>query len=673
MDLLTISLSVITMTAMIVAYFGINKAKKLQKEAALRLEENEKWYRGILSTVKDGIMLYGEDGQVIVFNDNLYELFGVKKGEHRTESIDQLGFQLLKEDGSTYSREELPLTVTFQTGKSIFGEIIGLKTNGKTIWLSVNTKLLKHFEPKGVRQVVITMTDMTDKKQQETKLIESNALKRTIIDNLPIGVLVVNNDLKIVAINRPLCRIFSIDEPYPQLIGKHVLDYSEFFFNDTKGMEQFFDRVRNQKPFEYEFEKNQDLIVKLNYFPFVIDEKIVGHLLTFEDLTERIKMEKRTIAAKEEAEKANLAKSDFLSKMSHELRTPLNGILGFSQLLEMEATLTEEQQLFVKEIIKGGRHLLSLINETLDLSRIETGKLKISYQTLGLHQLVDECIHLLRQLFASKDIQIINKLDKENEVFLYSDPIRVKQVIINLLENAVRYNQPGGKIMIDSELKDEFVIIHIMDTGIGISKDDQELIFEPFYRVKNSKVEGTGIGLSLVKQLVILMGGKYGVESRMGEGSDFWVGLPVVTIEKGHITDYIEGEKVLVPEMKQKTILYIEDNPSNLLLVSQIFKTVPEITLLSASTGREGVQLARTYPIDLILLDMNLPDFNGFEVMKQLQSSPLTKEISVIALSANAMPSDIHDALENGFKDYIIKPIEISSFLNGIIEQLTKK
>ncbi|MHC0038881.1 PAS domain-containing hybrid sensor histidine kinase/response regulator [Pseudoneobacillus sp. C159] len=670
-DFVTISLWFIAIVAISVAYFGKIKAQRLQKEAEDRLEENERWYRNILTTVKDGIVLYGEDGQVIVFNDSLYELFGMKKGELSTELFDKHKYDLFKEDSSIYSREELPLAITLKTGQSKFGEVIGIKKNGKMTWISVNTKILNPCEQEGVRQVVITMTDITDKKQQETKLIESNALRRTIIDNLPIGVIVVDNDMKIVAINRPLCRIFNIQEPFQQLIGKNVLDYSEFFFNDLKGMEKLVDRICHKKPFETEFERNQNLILKMNYVPFAIDEKIIGHLLTFEDLTERKKMEKRIIASKDEAEKANLAKSDFLSKMSHELRTPLNGILGFSQLLELEDTLTEEQQLFVKEIIKGGRHLLSLINETLDLSRIETGKLKISYQTIGINQIINECLNLMVQPFAAKGIQFTNKLDKRNELFIYSDPIRFKQIILNLLENAVRYNQQNGEIMIDVELKDEYVIIHVTDNGIGISKNDQELIFEPFYRAKNSNAEGTGIGLSLVKQLVILMGGKLGVESSVGEGSDFWVGFPVITIEKDYSTDYIISEKVFVPEMKQKKILYIDDNPSNLLLVSQIFKTVQEITLLSALTGKEGVDIALTQSIDLILLDMNLSDSNGFEVMRQLQSSPITKDIPVIALSANAMPSEINHALEKGFKDYIVKPIEISSFLKDIIVHLT--
>jgi PAS domain S-box-containing protein len=669
-DLFTIGLWLIVIAVVLIAYLERKKSKRLQKEAAILLEENEKWYRCILSTVTDGIMLYREGGEAIVFNDNLYKLLGTRKGDLCTQSHIKNEY-LIKEDGSTYSIEQLPLAYTLKTGKSISGEIVGIKKDEKTTWFSVNTKLLNPCKKDDVRQVVLTMTDITNQKLQETKLIESNALRRTIIDNLPIGAIVVDNDLKIVAINRPFCKIFHIHEPFQHLIGKHVFDYGEFFFKNKEEKDNLLELIANKKPFEKEFEMNQDVTLKMDYIPFAIDEKIKGHLLTFEDLTERIKMEKGIYASKEEAEKANLAKSDFLSKMSHELRTPLNGILGFSQLLELEATLTKDQRLYVQEIMKGGLHLLSLINEILDLSRIETGRLKISNETVEINKIINDCINLIAHSTKSKDIQIINKLNNTNEVYIYSDPIRIKQVILNLLENAIRYNQPHGEIIIEFECKDEYLIIHVIDTGIGISKSDQELIFEPFYRVNNGNTEGTGIGLSLVKQFVILLGGKFGVESRVGEGSDFWVSFPVVNTNKGNPTNFMEGERIFVPEMKEKKILYIEDNPSNLILVSQIIKSVPEFTLLSSPTGQEGIRLALTNPIDLILLDMNLPDLNGYEVMRLLKSSPLTKGIPVIAVSANAMTSDINYALENGFKDYFIKPIEISSFLKDIIKHLT--
>jgi ribose transport system substrate-binding protein len=408
-------------------------------------------------------------------------------------------------------------------------------------------------------------------------------------------------------------------------------------------------------------------------------EGVPTALITMTDITvqkeQEIKLKEshsKILKAKEEADKANMAKSVFLSKMSHELRTPLNGILGFSQLLELDNTLTSQQKLFVDEILQGGRHLLSLINEILDLSRIETGKLKISNDNVDIDKIVDECVNLIRSSAEEKRIGIRKEYNQSSSLNLYTDQVRLKQVILNLLENAVKYNQYGGHVTITSEMKKDTIVVHVRDTGIGIPIEEQSKIFEPFYRIENNNsVEGTGIGLALVQQIIQLLGGKIGLQSTKGVGSDFWFELPLThsnPIEK--TIDEMTEHNVFL-QTCNKQILYIEDNPSNLQLVKEIIDKFEGMTLQTAQTGEMGLHIANTEQVDLILLDIHLTDRNGFEILEKLKANPFTMEIPVIALSANAMPEDIQHALTQGFKDYITKPIDIKSFVSVVTRALT--
>jgi signal transduction histidine kinase/ActR/RegA family two-component response regulator len=389
-------------------------------------------------------------------------------------------------------------------------------------------------------------------------------------------------------------------------------------------------------------------------------------------LSEQVEIAKAQLeGAKVLAEKANLAKSDFLSSMSHELRTPLNAILGFAQLLEAGSpppTATQTERLH--QITKAGWYLLALINEILDLAVIESGKLSLSLEPLSLSDVLLECQTMIGPQAQQRGINIdFAKVDPV--CFAHADHTRVKQVLINLLSNAIKYNREQGTVEVAcTAISPERIRISIKDSGAGLPPEKLAQLFQPFNRLgqETGAEEGTGIGLVVTKQLVELMGGTIGVESTVGVGSEFWIELirdamPQLAAE--HVT-----AAELAPQAHEnaplRTLLYVEDNPANLMLVEQIIEGHPQVRMLSARDANLGIALARAHLPDVILMDINLPGLSGTQALKILREDPATAHIPVLAISANAMPRDIQQGLEAGFFRYLTKPIKINEFMQAL-------
>jgi len=382
----------------------------------------------------------------------------------------------------------------------------------------------------------------------------------------------------------------------------------------------------------------------------------------------------------ERLEVASRSKSDFLSSMSHELRTPMNAILGFGQLLELNPSepLTENQKRCVDQILKGGHHLLELINDVLDLTKIEEGKVDLSIEDIKVSSIVDECFALIETIAGARGVTVLTNAGCKTTATVRADYTRFKQSLLNLLSNAVKYNVENGKIIMDcDETADGMLRVSVTDTGMGIPKDMLPELYEPFNRLRaeKSEIEGTGIGLTITKKLIEYMHGRIGAESQVGRGSTFWIELPLAqSAAHAPANDADTSRPENAPQARiVGTVLYVEDNPSNLQLMEMILGSIEGLTLISAHTGELGLQMAKTTHPDLIILDINLPGMNGFEVLNALRQMSETKDIPVFALSANIMPKDIDKGLDAGFKQYLTKPFKVPEIISAIQGVLNDK
>jgi PAS domain S-box-containing protein len=412
------------------------------------------------------------------------------------------------------------------------------------------------------------------------------------------------------------------------------------------------------------------------------DGELLGAVMVFRDVTaeysarqalkdKNVELEQATLVANQ----ASLAKSTFLSSISHELRTPLNAILGFSQLLEAgPPALTVQQDQRLKQILKAGWYLLELINEILDLAVIESGKLSLSRESVSLFEIMGECQSMIETQAQTRGIAVsFPTIDATWYVSV--DRTRAKQVLINLLSNAIKYNRANGTVEVTCGSCAERLTVCIKDTGHGLSPIQLVQLFQPFNRLgqENGKEEGTGIGLVVTKQLIELMGGTISVTSTVGVGSEFTIEL--IRDVSPRLANGNTMPRELSPQSREeanpwRTLLYVEDNPANLMLVEQIVEGIPSLRMFSATDGNAGVASARTHLPDVILMDINLPGISGTEAMRLLHMDPATKHIPIIALTANAMLRDIKNGLDAGFFRYLTKPIKINEFLNALDDAL---
>ena len=537
------------------------------------------------------------------------------------------------------------------------------------------------FVGTGPQFVVVAHDDITPLKRQELEVEELSTRLHLATEAAEIGIWeydVVNNHMSWDAV---MFRLYGQDPA--RFPGVQEAWEAALHPDDAIRIHRELQRaLSGEQPYDTQFRvvwpngKMRWIHTKATVFR-AADGQPLRMIGTHWDISDFKASEHELLRAKLEAERANQAKSQFLSSMSHELRTPMNAVLGFAQLMSMDTTLPENHQENLEQILKGGSHLLNLINDVLNLTKIEAGDIELLIETVACAELIDECLALVSPLAQDQGIQLETDTTDGIEL-LHTDRRMLKQVLINLLSNAIKYNRAAGRVRLAlGRLEDGNICLSVTDSGAGIPPERLPELFQPFNRLgaELSEIEGSGIGLAVSKRLVTALGGSISVSSTLGVGSVFRV---ILNTEKtpapqAKAADSDTGNSAPQPlalEKPEATILNIDDNAANRRLVQKILRQHSQWRLIDAATAEAGIELATAHPPDIILMDINLPDMDGYTALRQLRAQVTTHDIPVIAVSANALPTDLARARVAGFNDYLTKPYEVPRFMALITAQL---
>jgi PAS domain S-box-containing protein len=619
----------------------------------------------VIEAAPDAFVVVDASGSIVVVNSQAESMFGYSRGDMIGRPVEWLLPPRYSEAHVRNRRQFAadPHTRPMGVGLDLFGR----REDGSEFPVEISLSPLIVADE---TLVVAAVRDVTEQRRSEQ-------LFRGLLESAPDAIVIVEPEGTVTLINRQAELLFGYDrgeivgQPVEMLVpGRFAeahLGHRTAYASDpsprSMGVGLSLYAVRKD---------GSEVPVEISLSPLQTE---TGLLISaaVRDVSERRRVERESALAKEEAERANNAKSDFLSRMSHELRTPLNAILGFGQLLEMER-LTNRQGESLHQIMKAGRHLLELIDEVLDISRIESGRLSMSPEAVAIDQALSEAVQLVVPIARQRNIVFEERQTCAGQ-FILADRQRLRQVLLNLLSNAVKYNRIGGSVVVDCEqTTTETIRVSVHDTGPGIPDELIERIFMPFDRLgaDESEIQGTGLGLPLSKGLVETMGGTIDVRSVVGEGSTFSFELPIAEGPESGVEEALNGRDLVGGTGREWSLLYIEDNLSNLKLIERVLEFRPNVKMLSAMQGNLGVELAQQHVPDMILLDLHLPDIQGEEVLARLRSDPATCEIPVAIVTADATPGQVQRLIASGAAAYLTKPLDVSEFLDfldGVLNQ----
>ena len=634
------------------------------------LEASENGFRQIFEQAPIGMAAVGVDDRFKQANTTLCKMLGYREDE----LADKTPLDLTHPEDRERSKGLAEAMLDGAVHSSI--EKRYMRKTGEPLW-ATRTACAIRDEAGKPHHLLIMVEDISERKQAEEALRESqrhleSALEanQLIMDNSQDVICTIDESGRFVTVNAACEKLWGYTAT--ELVGRPYVDFvhpDDHKQTEMAAAELLRGGQVNNFVNRY-VRKNGSIVHVLWSVSWSESERTI--FCVAHDVTERTRIEAALREAKEDADRANRAKSEFLSRMSHELRTPLNAILGFGQLLQRQNP-TDAQRNRVGYILSAGRHLLNLINEVLDISRIEAGNLQLSVEPVRLKDAVAEAVDLVRPLAVEQEIDLSTAADLAEGCFVRGDRQRLKQVLLNLLTNAIKYTPKGGMVVIGFGATAERTIrVTVKDTGRGIPADKLARLFTPFDRLgaEESTVEGTGLGLALCQRLMQAMAGSIGVNSSIGNGSTFWVELPPAEspLAKMPAPNREALESVGDANGTKRTILYIEDNLSNLTLIEQMLADQPGIELITAMQGRLGIDLAVRHSPDLILLDLHLPDLPGWEVLEQLKRHLATAYIPVVVISADATTRQVKKLMSAGARAYLTKPVDMTEFYRVIAE-----
>ena len=655
------------------------KTNKQLQMANATLQASEEKLSVTLNSIGDAVITTDAEARVMLLNPHAELLSGWTQAEAAGKPVEEV-FHIINQQTRQPSVIPILETLRYGTIQGLANHTILISRDGSESIIADSCAPIRDRNGQVIGAVLV-FRNVTEEYEVQQALRDQQFYTRSLIESNIDAIMTTDPSGIITDVNKQMLLLTGCTRN--KLIGSPFKNY----FTDPEQAEAAIKLVLSKKRIvDYELttraKNGRETVVSYNAATFYDrDGKLQGVIAAARDITERKRidtvLQEKNIeleSAKSTAEKANLAKSVFLSRMSHELRTPMNAILGFAQLLEAGSPPPTPMQLVrLLQIIKAGWYLLDLINEILDLAVIESGKLSLSCESVSLAEVMRECQSMTESQAQNRGIHV-NFVPFDNNWFANADRTRVKQIFINLLSNAIKYNRENGSVEVKCTCTTECLRISIKDSGVGLPPEKLLQLFQPFNRLgqEYGSEEGTGIGLVVTKQLVELMGGTISVESVVGEGTEFLIELI------RDVTPQLAAGNTLptdgVPEGKGiellRTLLYVEDNPANLMLVEQIIAAHPDVRMLSACDGKVGIKLALAHLPEVILMDINLPGISGIEAMRILRKDPATMHIPIIALSANAMLRDIEKGLEAGFFRYLTKPIKINEFMNALDDAL---
>jgi len=655
------------LAAMVVREMEMRCAVARHAGIELALRESESRFRGAFETSLDGMAIVSLDGHFIQVNAALSEILGYSGEELRAFNFRQLTYPPdIGRDG-TLPQDLLAGTIPHYSLEKRY-----VRKDGQPIWVLLSVSLVRDADGRPVH-FVSQIKDIQKRRNAEAQI--ALLMERTTLaaEAGGVGIWEWNLVENFHHWDAQVRRHFGIAEGFPGSLDEVM----HFLHPDDRDETHriLVDAMRDKDGYVLEHRviwptgevRHIQIGAKIIRGADGRAIRLIGTTIDVTELRE----------AKEEAERASRAKSEFLTIMSHELRTPMNGVLGFAQLLETQifGTLNEKQGEFAAAILDSGNHLLKLIDEVLELSKIETGKLSISMEPSDVSSVCKAVVAALSHLADKTGIEIEAGDYGADLPRVLVDRTRLSQCLYNLGSNAIKYNREGGSVTFSyAVLADGTIRIAVRDTGHGIPQDRLAELFQPFNRLgaEQKAIEGTGVGLALSLKLANLMGGSIGVESREGEGSTFWIDLPPYRPTTPDPTIIVKPERAAVPKRGFR-LLHIEDNPMNRLLMANICMAMSEVELIEAGDARAGLQAAHEARPDVIVLDINLPDRNGYAVLQEIRDDPDLAGTPVIALSANAMPADMRRGLKAGFFQYLAKPIDVADFLQVIDAALTAR